>query len=135
MKSRKQHKSLCFILILSMLFLGMCFEEVEADSFFAYQLAAQSDSVLRSNLNTSFSKQVYTEEALGRPVGSIVQVSARRNHSKTGNETDISLSTAEHLLRTIPVTSTFVSSYYGALPQTSSMIVDYIHQKDGKKAS
>ena len=65
MNSRKQHKSICFILILSMLFLGMCFENIEADSSLAYQLVSQADSTLRSSQNTSLSRQIYMEDLEG----------------------------------------------------------------------
>ena len=65
MNNRKQHKSICFILILSMLFLGMCFENIEADSFLAYQLVSQADSTLRSSQNTSLSRQIYMEDLEG----------------------------------------------------------------------
>ena len=93
MNSRKQHKSICFILILSMLFLGMCFENIEADSSLAYQLVSQADSTLRSSQNTSLSRQIYMEESIGRPVGNSIQLNARRNNSRTGRGTACYLQT------------------------------------------
>ena len=116
MNSRKQHKSICFILILSMLFLGMCFENIEADSSLAYQLVSQ-------------------EESIGRPVGNSIQLNARRNNSRTGRGTDVSLLSADILLQTFPHTSIVLSPIYGSASHSTSVIVDYIHHKDGKKAA
>lgn len=111
MNSRKQHKSICFILILSMLFLGMCFENIEADSSLAYQLVSQADSTLRSSQNTSLSRQIYMEESIGRPVGNSIQLNARRNNSRTGRGTDVSLLSADILLQTFPHTSIVLFTY------------------------
>ena len=135
MNSRKQHKSICFILILSMLFLGMCFENIEADSSLAYQLVSQADSTLRSSQNTSLSRQIYMEESIGRPVGNSIQLNARRNNSRTGRGTDVSLLSADILLQTFPHTSIVLSPVYGSASHSTSEIVDYIHHKDGKTAA
>ena len=135
MNSRKQHKSICFILILSMLFLGMCFENIEADSSLAYQLVSQADSTLRSSQNTSLFRQIYMEESIGRPVGNSIQLNARRNNSRTGRGTDVSLLSADILLQTFPHTSIVLSPIYGSASHSTSVIVDYIHHKDGKKAA
>ena len=87
MNSRKQHKSICFILILSMLFLGMCFENIEADSSLAYQLVSQADSTLRSSQNTSLSRQIYMEESIGRPVAvSYTHLYGEGQHGSTDSE-------------------------------------------------
>lgn len=135
MNIRKQHKSICFILILSMLFLGMCFEDIEADSFLASQLVSQTESTLRSTQNTSLSKQVYMDESIGKPVGNSVQLNVRRNNSRTGRSTDISLLSADILLQTFPHTSIVLSAIHGSASHSTSVIVDYIHLKDGKKAA
>lgn len=135
MNHTKQRKSLCFILILSMLFFGMCFENLEADSFLSYLLTTQADSMLRSSQNTSLSQQVYIEDTLGRPVGNVIRLSERRNNSRIGRETDLDLLSAELLLQIFPITFILLSHFYGSEAHSNSVIVDYIHQKDGKKAT
>jgi hypothetical protein len=75
------------------------------------------------------------EESIGRPVGNSIQLNARRNNSRTGRGTDVSLLSADILLQTFPHTSIVLSPIYGSASHSTSVIVDYIHHKDGKKAA
>lgn len=135
MKIKKQHKSICFLLMISMLFLGMCFEDIEADSCFAYQLSVQTNSTLRSMQNTSLSHQSFTEETtIGQPVSAIIRQAAKRSCSRTGRNSELDLLSAEILWHNFPTFFTLSSRESGYEIPSNTVIVDYIHHKDGKKS-
>ena len=134
MNIRKQKHSLSVILIIFMLFLGTCYEDIHAGFSFTYRLNTQTDSTLRSSQNTSLSNQAYLEESPGKPIGSVIRQAARRNSSKTGRDTYLSLFTAGILWQFYPITFILLSHSYGSEVHSNTVIIDYIHHKDGKKA-
>ena len=59
MKQWQQKKSLCFFLIIGILFLGVCAENIQADSFFSYESSTHSASSLLSGERTTLTTQEY----------------------------------------------------------------------------
>lgn len=135
MKLEKQKKSICFLLMICMLFLGMCFENIQTDSFFSYETTTHSASTLRSGERTTLTSQVYQEETLARQDGiTSFSQDVRRCFSRTTRGTALNLLFVDILPLISPII--LISSDCELAQESSSrtVIVNYIHHKDGKKA-
>lgn len=135
MNMRKKRVSLSVLLIIFILFLGMCFEDYEAGSFFQYRLSLGSDSMLREAADPTLSGQVYTEEySIGQQAEAMIRQSAASTRSQNSRESAFHLLSAEILWHIFPVIFLLWSREHGLRQLGHFVIVDYIHHKDGKKA-
>ena len=135
MKQWKQKKSLCFFLIICMLFLGMCVENIQADSFFSYESSAHSASSLLSGERTTLTTQEYKIDYFSKEecFSSSSQV-IRRSFSRSNKGAALCLLIVDILPLIFPFIHT--SSDYELADESyfSTVIVNYIHLKDSKKA-
>ena len=135
MKQWKQKKSLCFLLMICMLFLGMCVESVQADSFFSYESSAHTASTLLSGERTTLTAQEYPVETISRDeyFTSSSQI-IRRSFSRNNRGTALSLLFVDTLPQISPFIQASSDIELTAESSCSTVIVNYIHHKDGKKA-
>lgn len=135
MNMRNKRVSLSVLLIISILFLGMCFEDYEAGSFFQYRLSLSSASVLREVADSTLSGQVYTEEySIGQQAEAVIRQAGSSTRSQNSRESDFHLLSAEILWHIFPIIFLLWSHEHGLRQLGHFTIVDYIHHKDGKKA-
>ena len=143
MHVKRQQKNICILLITFILFLGMCFDSVQTDSYLPYTALEASDEIsdittalLQDTHNTSFSNQIFSETVLGRQVSSFVhnQFARRILSTKSGKGNSL----AFFLLHLLPLllSSFLISDAYEFQPdiRNTSIIIQYIHHKDGKKS-
>ncbi len=123
-----------FILALSMLFSGMCFENVKADSSLVYpSMQEQKADVILHSADIS-SEEACTTEMLGiRGISSIRQYVGRRVQSRKDAKAVLEFSYENSQLH-------LYSGFYAAagsiaFPKLCSgaVVLNYIHNKDGKK--
>lgn len=118
-----------------MLFFGMCFETVQADSSILNPNFTQEDATICGTVDTDYSEQVYEQERLEqqRCVAQLERF-GRRNTTRTIRGTILHMLFAGSL----PQISHLFHLSYDAYPDTEyeahKTIITYIHQKDGKKA-
>lgn len=135
MKQWKQKKSLCCFIMICMLFLGMCVESIYAGSFFSYESSAHSASTLLSGKRISLTTQEYKVENISKeecftssnPV-------IRRSFSRGNKGMTLSLLFVDILPLFFPFIQTSSDYELATESSCSTMIVNYIHHKDGKKA-
>ncbi len=135
MRMEKQKKSICFLLLICMLFLGMCFENVQADSFFLTKTTAQATSTIRSAGHSTLTNLVYHEEAIAKQdcATDINQV-VRRCLNRTLRGTALNLIFVDILPQISPIILTSADCELTEESSSCTVIVNYIHHKDGKKA-
>ena len=135
MNQWKQKKSLCFLLMICMLFLGMCVENVQADSFFSYESSAHTASTLLSGDRTTLTAQEYTVENISRDecFTSTSQI-VRRSFNRSTRGTALSLLFMDILPQISPFIQMSSDLELADESSCSTVIVNYIHHKDGKKA-
>lgn len=135
MNQWKQKKSLCFLLMICMLFLGMCVENAQADSFFSYESSSHAASTLLSGERTTLTTQEYPVENISRDecFTSSSQI-VRRSFSRSNRGTALSLLFVDILPQISPFIQASSDSELTDESSCSTVIVNYIHHKDGKKA-
>ncbi len=136
MNVRKQKKWICFIMLACMLFLGMCLENIHADSFLAYESSTHSASTLLSGSRTTFITQDYPEETYIR-YDSIDTLHHLMHRSMNRCRGDFSLNPA--FVDVLPqiFLLIFTALAVKRIPafSCSTVIVNYIHLTDGAKVS
>lgn len=135
MKQWKQKKSLCFFLIICMLFLGMCVENIQADSFFSYESSAHSASSLLSGERTTLTTQEYLVSNISKDecITNSNQV-IPRSFIRNSKGTALSLLFVDLLPLIFPLIQTSSDDELTNESYFSTIIINYIHHKDGKKA-
>lgn len=134
MNQWKQKKSLCFLLMICILFLGMCIDNNQADSFFSYESSVHTASTLLGK-GTTLTAQEYTIESISKDeyfIGSS-QI-ARRSFSPGNKGTSLSLLFVDILPQNSSLTQISSDIELADEFSCSTVIVNYIHHKDGKKA-
>lgn len=134
MNQWKQKKSLCFLLMICILFLGMCIDNNQADSFFSYESSVHTASTLLGK-GTTLTAQEYTIESISKDeyfTGSC-QI-ARRSFSPGNKGTSLSLLFVDILPQNSSLTQISSDIELADESSCSTVIVNYIHHKDGKKA-
>lgn len=131
----KQKMSIYFLLLICMLFLGMCIENVHADSFFSYESSAHAASTLLSGERTSLTAQEYTVVTISRQdfVTCSNQI-IRRSFTRNTRGTALLLLFVDILSQISPFIQTSSDFELTDESSCSTVIVNYIHHKDGKKA-
>jgi len=131
----KQKKSIYFLLLVCMLFLGMCVENIQADSFFSYESSAHAASTLLYGERTSLTAQEYPAETISRQecITSFSQV-VRRSFNRSNRGSALILLFVDSLPQISPFIQTSSVIGFADKSSCSTIIVNYIHHKDGKKA-
>lgn len=135
MKFGKQQKCIYFLFIIGMLFLGMCFENIQTGSSFSCENATHTVSTIRSSERTTLTKQVYHDETLTREdcVVSIRQA-VRRTFTRTCRGISLNLAFVDILPQFFPFICSSSDCELVKEFSSNTVIVNYIHHKDGKKA-
>ena len=135
MEQWKQKKSLFFFIIIFMLFLGMCVENIQADSFFSYESSAHSASTLLSGKRITLTSQEYKVESYSKNDFFTNSCSViRRPFSRSNKSTALSLLFVDILPLIFPFIQTSCDYELTDESSCSTVIIHYIHRKDGKKA-
>lgn len=141
--NRRQKGSICFLAIIGMLVLGMCFERIGADSFLAYDTSRplQQDVVRETFLDSvggiPLCGQTYLKDTYGtQEVAAVIRHAARRWMDRSHRTGNGSLWQPAWVLARFPDRERQALCADGSVPGLSRhiIIVSYIHQKDGKKA-
>lgn len=113
----------------------MCSEKAQTDSFFVYEISNHIVSTIRSCQNNDFIQQVFKEETLAQQdCAAFIKNSARRVTEKTGRQLSVELSYVDILPSSKPFISTASDKENCPEAHSNTIIVSYIHLKDGKKA-
>mgnify|MGYP001024849509 FL=1 len=140
MKEQKLNRGVCALLITWMLLLGMCFQGVEADSSFLRVFEQQEEipasSFIRAAGNTSLSQQAYLKESGGSREA---ETAIRQTRGKTLHRA-LREGRGSSFLASL-VDQPFLGRFFGLIDNdtvgtihSNMVILEYIHQKDGKKA-
>ncbi len=135
MKLLKQKKSLCFFIMICMLFLGMCVEYIQTDSFFSYESSAHSASTLLSGERITLTSQEYKAENISKDecfTNSSHVI--RRSFNRSNKGAALSLLFVDILPLIFSFIQTSTDYELANESSCSTIIVNYIHHKDGKKA-
>lgn len=135
MNQLKQKKSICFFFMICMLFLGMCVENIQPDSFFSYESSTHTASTLLSGKRTTLTTQEYQVETISREefIASSNQ-NVYRSFNRSNRGTALSLLFVDILPQISPIILTSADCELTKESSSSTVIVGYIHHKDGKKA-
>lgn len=134
MNQWKQKKSLCFLLMICILFLGMCVENNQADSFFSYESSTHTASALLGK-RTTLTVQEYTIESISKDdyITCFNQIS-HRSFTSGNRGTALSLLFVDILPQYSSLIQISSDIELADESSCSTVIVNYIHHKDGKKA-
>lgn len=130
MRLRHSNMLINFILLISLLLSGMCFNDFQADSRFTCHKTSQSIS---SPYNYSHSEELCTLDLLEN----IQNVYVRHGRSyQTPNIRQISLICILNIFSDTIYHSAYISrdEQSGKQIPSNRIIISYIHQKDGSKA-
>ena len=142
MRINKTQKNVCILLFSFILLLGMCFDTMQADSLFsctaleiADEHSTQALPVLEGSHNVSFLNQICSEVTLGRPISAIQQQVIRRSF-RTGTGKGYRFVYLFLYILPLLFSSLLILEAYSFMPdiRKSSIIIRYIHHKDGKKS-
>ena len=135
MKQWQQKKSLCFFLIIGILFLGVCAENIQADSFFSYESSTHSASSLLSGERTTLTTQEYLVSNISKDecMTNSNQV-IPRSFIRNSKGTALCLLFVDLLPLIFPLIQTSSDDELTNESYFSTIIINYIHHKDGKKA-
>lgn len=134
MRIKNNNSFISLLLVICMLLSGMCFERFETDSFFSYKYSKDTSSVLNSDSDVSTSSKILVEEPLGQRDAITSSRQSRHSEERTGARTDLYLSFLEILpLNPALIFSSIADNLYNEII-SNTVIINYIHQKDGKKA-
>ena len=136
MKQLKMKRSICFLLVIAMLFMGMCYENIQTDSFFANNEISQSASIRSSEHITASQIFFVYEENLRQNSNlfSAMRQMPRRTSARIGRSADINLLFVDNMPQYIQI---FVPhTICGITPVifNNLIISNYIHEADGEKA-
>lgn len=131
----KSNQIICYILAVFMLLAGMCFENLEADSSFAFYGTAEMTSVIGSLDREILCNESCTIEMLGIRSTSYALSAARRSACRT----DIRYRAAIISLCVENFTQNLSNFHIAAnaiqFPELygSAVVLHYIHSQDGEK--
>lgn len=136
MELEKQKKSICSFFIIFVLFLGMCFEKTQADSFFSFSsFSHDTTAVICSIPKTASIDTIYHENTLTEQDCSLeYQQLLRRFFSRAGKNIALILTFVDTLPQIFPTIKASSDCELTNESSSSTVIVNYIHHKDGKKA-
>lgn len=135
----KTPKKLFILLFTFLLLLGMCFDRVQADSFFsciASETAANAPTpAFESSYTVSFLNPLYSEVILGRPASAVIQEQTLRRSFCMGTSREHSFAYLFVYLLPLLFTSILICKAYSFMPdiRKSFTVIRYIQHKDGKK--
>lgn len=133
MTIRKNKNLLCLILAIAMIFSGMCSNSIKADSVLECLNLNNVTSTLDSSDDTSVPPEFRYEEISGARIVSNAIKSDRRSEEKTNHRTDSYLANSEILQQNFTSFFDYVACEISFDFHSATIIINYIHQKDGKK--
>lgn len=135
MRFWKQKKSICFLFMICILFLGMCFENVQTDSSFLCENTAHTVSTLRSTESPTLTDHVYRQETFSEQAYAVnLRQAVRRTFTRTNKGAALNLIFVDILPQISPTIYTSSDCELIHESFSNTVIVNYIHHKDGKKA-
>lgn len=140
----KYKRHLCLLLIISMTFLGMWSVYTQSDSFFSYSNHEVQDTIRSGNLNANTHQILYTKSLRQstylitrnenlKSTQNIIRFSDRHSSTRSGQGIIYSLFLLCCLLHLTKPTNSYLISLINPTIFCSSIIVNYIHKKDGEK--
>lgn len=128
------NKLACFIVAIVLLFTGMCSGIQEADSFFAYNMQQPKATVLSTSGNIQDSYVRYTRESISSARDVLMMASmARRVCMRVGTRMPLVLSQMEITSQILFIYLLTVGAIIGQTVSNETVILRFIHHKDGKK--
>lgn len=133
MKKIRNHKLICILLTIMIMISGICFEQLQANSYFSCRQEAaitKADSTIRE-VSVYESLQLSQREV----ISSIqqVRVAGRRTNSRSEYETELCFFDVEILPQKSHSTSASEERSFSE-HSYSVAILNYIHKQDGEKA-
>ena len=133
MQMKRNKNFICFLLAIAMLLSGMYFDNTKLDSLFSYKNYSNVTSTLNSSDSLLANPEVRTEEISGSRVVANSIKSERRSDEKNNSKTDLYLVFWETFPQNFTTFfNTIVSEFHNGI-YSNAVIINYIHQKDGKK--
>lgn len=128
------NKLACFIVAIMLLFTGMCSGIQEADSFFAYNMQQPKATVLSTSGNIQDSYVRYTRESISSARDVLMMTSmARRVCMRVGTRMPLVLSQVEIPSQILFIYLLTVGAIISQTISNETVILRFIHHKDGKK--
>lgn len=137
MRFWKQKRSICFLSMICILFLGMCFENVQTDSSFSYssENTAHTASTFRSARHATLTNSFYKQGTLtNEDCVTNLRQAVRRTFTRANKSAALNLILVDILPQISPIIYTSSDCQLTPEPFSNTIIVSYIHHKDGKKS-
>ena len=137
----KKRNPICFLLILSMLFFGMCFDAVQTDSFLAcreectYGAVHAAPPGLHSAGRSVSPEKAYVPETFRTDASILAPQSSSRSGGRICRSSCIPPSATDVLPLLFPPASGSDSHVVFREIISNTVIITYIHRQDGQKAS
>ncbi|MDE5908825.1 MAG: hypothetical protein K2H52_08845 [Lachnospiraceae bacterium] len=123
-----------FILALSMLFSGMCFENVKADSSLEYpSMQVQGTDAILHSAGISCEEACTTEMLCIRGISGIRQYVSRNTHARKDAKAVLEYLWEDSHLHFYSDFLTAAGSVLSFKSCPGAVVLNYIHNKDGKK--
>lgn len=134
MRAGKRNSRLCYFLTVILLLSGMCFEHVEADSSFVYPECSKTAAVLSSGGSVLTAVDSCTPEMLGHPDADTAISDARRPSGRTSFRSFQTILFLRNCFQGLIIILLTVGIGISIESASHTVIVSYIHKKDGKKS-
>ncbi len=138
---KKYQSHICFLLIISLLLCGMCFDNVQTDSSFVCstfcETMSDADSMfdLLSFQHAFSAEQIYSQKIPEqREISAIIRQSVRINIIKMGRRNYHALWTAAIFPHYLFCILMYHANTAIHAVRSNTIILGYIHHKDGKKS-
>ncbi len=130
----KEKRWICKFIVLFILISEMCFENVKADSVFVYTTDSSSDSYLCSSEDAILAQEVCTTEMLGvRTASNMQQIANRVTNNKRELRFLLVFMCVVAVLQLFSNFYTTVDILQLSKRQSKTVVLNYIHNIDGKK--
>lgn len=135
MHMRKKNNLICILLAIAIVFSGMCSDKIQTDSLFSYANQTASTSTICSYDSLIPYTVIRTEELTGaRQIANTFKRHSERLNDKSGSRPGLYAAFPAAIL---PEYLFFISCVTDMPIQeivSNSIIITYIHNKDGKKS-
>lgn len=134
MQIKRKNNLICLFLALAIVLSGMCFDYANADFLLSYEHSNKTTSTLNATDNRSENPDVRIED-----ISCSHLINSSIKSEKRGDESTISRSEAYlpslviFALNTTRLFTTVSDELHNSI-YSNTVIVNYIHQKDGKKS-
>lgn len=134
MRAGKRNSMICYFVIAVLLLSGMCFDHIESDSSYAYPECSKTADVFYSAGGVLTAVDSCTPKMLGQPDSDTVISDARRPAGRTSFRSSQIILFLRNYFQSLTMILLAVGIGISIESASHTVILMYIHKKDGKKS-